>query len=123
MYSFEFDDKHALLYIKLTGFWGREDLASYSSELMDTFTRIRRKHETIKILSNCIELAIQSEEIAQGFQNIMSAVQAQHNDPCAIVLGGMLAKMQAERVLASVSFRIFLDENEAREWLLSYEPL
>ena len=119
MYSIRFDADTHILHLRLEGFWSEQTLAAFTAELLRTITALRAQHRRYAVLSDSRQFGIQSPEVSQGFERIMAHGATANPSPTAIVVAGVLNKMQVERTMKSDRLRAFLNEADARAWLVA----
>jgi hypothetical protein len=117
MYAIRYDPGERILHLKLEGFWTAATLARFVAELMVRTTQLRMRRERFGVLSDSSRFAIQSPLVSQGFERIMAKGAETHRGPTAVVVAGVLNKLQAERTLKGERVCVFLDPAEARGWL------
>lgn len=117
MYSIRFDAQSRILELRLEDFWSSATLARFAAELLVRATALRVRHGGFAILSDSSRFPVQSPEVAQGFERLMARGTKSHTGPTAIVVASVLNKMQAERSLKAPRVRVFLDADEAKQWL------
>lgn len=119
MYSIRFDTATHTLHLTLHGFWSTAMLTRFTTELAIRATALRAQYGSFAILSDSTDFAVQSAEVSKGFEKLRNRGAQTHSGPTAIVVGSMLNKLQAERSLKAPHVRVFLNVEEAREWLAS----
>lgn len=119
MYVIQFDPETRILHLTLEGFWSVEILDDFATELRAKSTELQKLYGTYATLSDSTGFAVQSLEVARGFEKIQTRGVHANLGPTAIVAGSMLNKLQAERSLKGPRVRVFLRLDEAQNWLAS----
>ena len=112
-----FDKDAGILHMRIAGFWTRATLAAFGAKLLLETGKLKLRGREYAVLSDATAFPVQSPDIAAGFEALSRRGAERHKGLTAIVVGGSLAKKQAERTMAAPGLRIFLDEREARAWL------
>jgi len=117
MYQFALDpDKHRLL-IVLNGFWTMKDFANYEDELVSSSHRAAAMWPDYDVLSDARNFPVQSNEVSAAFCDTGNRLGAEHKRPCAIVVGSMLNKLQAQRMNTNGLIQTFTTMEAAEAWL------
>lgn len=117
MYSIEFDEKSRLLISRGSGFWNLDEVTRFTHELTDILTRLRAEGRPFTMLNDNRAQPAQSMEVMQAFASMSDADVMKPTGRVAVLVGGALNKLQAERVANNPLIRVFRDESEARQWL------
>ncbi|WP_188055892.1 hypothetical protein [Sphingosinithalassobacter sp. CS137] len=117
-YDIRFDEQRGLLNLTLRGFWSLETLDAFRTELVEVAARVREQRPSFPVLSDSIAFAVQSVEVADRLGELMLAGAQVNSGRVAIVVGSILNKKQAERALQAPNLRVFVDKEEALEWLM-----
>ena len=119
MYQIEYDEDLVLLTVTTKGYWTMEEFRAYEAEFLAMVAKIRKRHVNFRILSESAEFSVQSAEIGEAVTQAIGNVLKSNKGPLAVVVGSVLAKIQAERVFPYPTARIFTNSEEARQWLFS----
>ncbi len=117
-YDIRFDEQRGLLKLTLRGFWSLGTLDAVRTELVEVAARVRQQHSSFPVLSDSSAFAVQSVEVADRLGELMLAGAQVNSGRVAIVVGSILNKKQAERALQAPNLRVFVDKEEALEWLM-----
>lgn len=116
-FDVRFDAKTGILHLEIAGFWTRVTLAGFAARLLLEVGRLRLTRRGFAVLSDARRFPVQAPDVADGFEALTRRGARHHRGRTAIVVGSMLAKMQAERSMVAGGLRVFLDMDEARAWL------
>lgn len=116
-FSIRYDKEERVLHMRLVGFWTKLTLAAYVTRLAAETMRLRLLGQRYDILSDTRDFGIQNKDVSEGFEKIARRGAEVHLGRTAIVVGTQLNKLQAERTLAAAQVRVFLDLDEAKQWL------
>lgn len=117
-YVIRFDPVDGILHMRLEGFWTLVTLATYTARLVAETSKLRLRGRSFDILSDARGFAVQSAAVTAGFDALSRKGAASHRGRTAIVVASTLNKIQAERSLVLDKVRVFLDMQEARQWLI-----
>lgn len=117
MYELSFDEQENLMVRRLWGFWTVETARAYVAEVDKLFARISSRHPDFNILSDSRDFPPQAAEVGAVMTEAMRRFAENHKCKIAIVVSGVLSKLQMERIYPFPHIRGFLDEQSAREWL------
>lgn len=117
MYEIEFDAARRLFIVRAEGFWSLGTIAGFSAAALAQGAWARARHGRYAVLADARAFPVQSAEVARAFEMLVAKSIALSDAPYAVVLGSMLAKMQADRVVNGPNCRTFLDLAEAEGWL------
>ncbi len=117
MYEIDFDPVRKLLVLRTEGFWSLGTLAAFAAAALARGAIARARYGRYAILADSRKLPVQSAEVARALDAVVSKSLALSDAPYACVVGSMLVKLQAERVLNRPNCRVFLDMDEATAWL------
>jgi hypothetical protein len=120
MFEIEFDEKRLLLIATLEGYWSIEIFDRYKAELLSTMRNIRKRHPFFSMLSRSAALPVQPPEISAGFTAMIGDLDNHCPGRIAIMVGSVLNKIQASRILRHPRIGIFFDEDEALHWLIDH---
>jgi hypothetical protein len=123
MYQIDFDEDRLMVVATLDGYWTLETLDDYASELFALMRQVGRRHNFMRMLARSATMSVQSPEVSAGFGKIVADLTGLCPGPIAITVGSMLNKIQASRAMAHERIRIFQDEEEACQWLMSIGPV
>ena len=121
MYNLEFDEQTRVLSQRASGFWNLEEFRRYHAEFAALLSRIRSDGRPIKMLFDSRDMPPQSAEVVNAFSKMTSADDMNADGRVAILVSGMLSKLQAQRISDNPLVKSFNDEAEARAWLA--EPI
>ena len=122
MYRLEFDPERDLITATLSGFWASETVAAYAADLTALLRRAGAPDRRIRLLGCSAAMPVQSAETSAAFGKFSAELNVVCTGPIAIIVGSALNRIQASRVLAHERVRVFLDESEALDWLMSFRP-
>ena len=114
-------DADGLVVATLRGYWTVETLGSFNDALDDLLVRHRTgagAARQLKLLVDAREQDVQSREVIDALRQ-RAGSRGGTDVRVAVVVSGMLRKLQAERVAPNANRAVFLDEGAARQWLLS----
>jgi len=117
VYNIEFDEKSRLLVSRGSGFWDLDEVTRFKHELTDILTRLNADGRPFAMLYDNRAQPTQSMEVMQAFATMSDAEIMKPTGRVAVLVGGALNKLQAERVANNSLIRVFRDEAEARQWL------
>jgi len=117
MYDIDFDDDHRMLHLSNRGIWTVGIHVKFVGEVFAKAIPARIRHGSIAVLGDLREHPVQPAELNGLSEALIARALRLNNGPIALVVGSVLGKMQAERVLTGPTVRIFLDMNEANDWL------
>ncbi|MEL7197926.1 MAG: STAS/SEC14 domain-containing protein [Pseudomonadota bacterium] len=118
MFDIWFDKTSAILHLTLSGHWTAEDFAQFQQAYAAALEEATANNGSIGLLSDSREFPVQSQDVASRFSELTKQSFARIA-ASAIVVGSVLNKVQAERTMKSDRLKVFLDEEEARDWLRS----
>lgn len=121
MYILEFDEQTRVLSQRASGFWNLAEFGRYHAEFTALLSRIRSDGRPIKMLFDSRDMPPQSAEVVNAFSKMTSADGMNADGRVAILVSGMLSKLQAQRISDNPLVKSFNDEAEARAWLV--EPI
>ena len=121
MYILEFNEQSRVLTQRASGFWNLEEFGRYQAEFTALLTRLRLDGRPISMLFDSRDMPPQSAEVVNAFSRMTSADGMNPDGRIAILVSGMLSKLQAQRIADNRLVRNFNDEAEARTWLA--EPI
>jgi len=116
-FEVRFDEAAGILHMRISGFWTKATLAAFGARLLVETGKLRLARRRYDILSDASCFPVQAPDVAAGFETLTRKGAEFDRGRTAIVVGGVLAKKQAERTMATPGLKIFLDEAEARAWL------
>ncbi len=116
MYSIQYSPDTRILEMKLEGRWNEEDFDKFDKAYSDALRRHSLGGKSIAVLSDSREFHVQTQEVADRFSKLGTGSGAKVV-ASAIVVGSLLSKMQAERIVHSKKLGVFLDIKEAKAWL------
>lgn len=114
-YRIEMDDVRGLLRLTVAGFWTPETTQAFVGELIAAVGPALRAGRNFAVLADCRNFPIQAAGVGEAFASYLK--NSANTGKRAFVMGSMLGKLQAERILAHPSVRVFLLEAEAMDWL------
>ena len=118
MYQIEFDEQASIVTARLSGFWDVAEVERYREELNSTVRRLKSRHPRLSILADSRELSLTTQEVAAAFNTMSGSEYMQLIDRLAILVRGMINKLQAER-MDGPKLKVFMDEEAAITWLKS----
>lgn len=122
MYSFSYDEDHALLTVMQRGYWSIAIFRDFERDFLTQHAQIRARRNSYRVLADCRDYPVQSAEIGEAFGVLFNTLMAENTAPYAIVIGSMLNKIQARRALPFANIRLFSDLREANDWLFEGSP-
>lgn len=114
MFEIWYEPDHALLRIRIDGFWDDSTSVAFGEALRARSKAILAERAEFDVLSDARGFAVQTPEVANRFHALAERGVARRT---AIVVTSALAKMQARRSMESARVRIFGDMDAARAWL------
>ena len=117
MYDISFDERTGLLTMVLTGFWTGNLLKRFADELGEVASEAARRRPDFPVLTDARDFPVQSAEITAGLARIIQEGGMRNPGRRAAVVGSVLGKLQAERVMTEPHLRVFTEIGEARAWL------
>lgn len=122
MYEFRFDGASKVLHIKMVEFWSIGTIAGFSAAAIAKALALRCQHGRFATLIDLREFPIQSSEVTYAIEALMKKASTISDAPIVTVVGSMLAKHQAGRILKAENSHIFLDWDQANVWLEAAWP-
>lgn len=119
-FSIDADPARDLIRIRVGGFFTSDDLARFAEAWRAALASLscpRNKHLT---LVDTRAASIQTQAVVGGWRTMITD-PAFRSRRLAFVIGSTLVRMQLQRATADVTARVFTDELEAENWLLSGE--
>ena len=118
MHEVRYDAAAALLRIRMAGFWTLADVRRFAADLRAIVVPMPESHRGFDMLTDSTDFPVQSREVTDGLAQIIEVTdQMEKPGRRAIVVGSVMSKLQAERVLAGPHVRVFLAETEPQAWL------
>ena len=117
MFTVDTDEPAGLLHLKLAGFWTSDTVRGFIAALLPAVEQMQRRVGGYSILSDSTEFPVQSPEVSEQFTRIMAAGAGRSRGRTAIVVAGMLNKLQAQRIFKGPHVGVFLTRDEALAWL------
>ena len=120
-YSIAIDRRRKLLRIDFHGFFTRADLAGYLETKQAALAELacrQNEHVTLCNFSTC---SPQSQDVLDLFKCSLED-PAYMSRRLAVVVGTMLSRLQARRVVTRRDIDIFLTVAEAEAWLFADQP-
>ena len=117
MYSIDFDARQRIMHLSTRGLWDMKTHAAFIATVIAKGTHARLMHGHFAVLADLREHPVQKEELSEGSRGLMGHATKVTRGPIALTVGSMLGKLQAQRVLAIPSARIFLNHDEAIDWV------
>jgi len=116
-FEVRFDEASGILHMRIAGFWTKATLAAFGARIALETGKLGLRHKPYDILSDATGFPVQAPDVAAGFETLTRKGAQLHRGRTAIVVGGSLAKKQAERTMAVPGLKVFLDKAAARAWL------
>lgn len=117
MFSFSYDPDRVLLTITRSGYWTLQIFRDFEREFLGYHYKIRTQHRSYRVLSDCRDYPVQSQEIGEAVATSSGNILSENKGHYAIVTNSMLSTLQARRALPQDNVRIFPDMDEAMIWL------
>ena len=114
-YTISMDEARGLLRLRVAGFWTPDVSQAFVAELMSAVAPSMCAGRSFAVLADARDFQVQSADVGTQIATYLGG--SFNKGKRAIVMGSMLGKLQAERVLAHPSVRVFLSEAEAMDWL------
>ena len=121
MYEIAYDASANMLRLRLTGFWTPSVVEAFADEFLATVRRLARTAPDLVIISDCRDYPVQSSEVTAAYADRLGP-SAGMRQPFAMVVGGMLSKLQADRVADGANFGTFTTLEAAQRWLEEVRP-
>ena len=121
-YQFSYDDDRTLMTIVQSGYWSMETFHAFEAEFLARHQEIFARHKNYRVLAECAEFKVQSNEVGVGFAQLFERIMAEFRGRYAIIAGSTMNKLQARRVIPYANVEIFTKEErqQAMTWL--FEP-
>lgn len=120
-YSIDLDPPRDLVRIRLSGFFGIDDIARFQAELRLAHLRLGCGRRGGPLTINDISgMAIQSQDVVARWGAFL-ADPAHRSRRLAFVVASALARMQLQRVIGGRDAQVFTDGSEAELWLFADE--
>jgi hypothetical protein len=113
------DKARCLITLTMRGFWDEATFDRFAAAYVKALGELRDADGCTHALVDGREFAVQSTEIAQRFQELITAMAPISAKRTATVVPAQLNKMQAERTGGALQVRMFSDMAEAGAWLFS----
>ena len=118
-FSIELDPPRDLVRIRLSGFFGVDDIARFQAELLLAHRRLGCGRRGGPLTINDISgMAIQSQDVVARWRAFL-ADPAHRSRRLAFVVGSTLARMQLQRTIGGRDAAVFTDTDEAEQWLFA----
>lgn len=118
-FSIEIDPPLDLVRIRLSGFFGVDDVTRFQAELLLAHKRLRCGRRGGPLTINDISgMVIQSQDVVARWREFL-ADPTHRSRRLAFVVGSSLARMQLQRAIDGRDARVFTDAAEAERWLLA----
>lgn len=122
-FSFSFDENRILLLLTQSGYWSLETFNRFEEEFLALHADIHSRHGHYRVLSDCTDFLVQSNEVSQAFEILFADLMNENRGRYAIIVGSALNKMQARRVLPQPHVNMFTDIERAMTWLFESDSL
>jgi hypothetical protein len=124
-YQFSYDGNRTLMTIVQNGYWSMETFHAFEAEFLARHQEIFARHKNYRVLADCADFNVQSNEVGSGFAGLFERVMAEYRGRYAIIVGSTMNKLQARRVIPHANVEIFTKEEreQAIAWLLDDEGL
>ena len=117
-FTFDIDPAHAVVRIKLGGFFGAAEVACFAAAQAKAYAMLPKTSERHLTLCDISECRIQLQEVVDGFRRLIDD-PALMSRRIAFVTGNSPAKMQIRRLATRENARVFDCIADAELWLLS----
>ena len=115
------DPARDLVRIRLSGFFGVDDIDRFQADLMRTHRRLGCGMRGGPLtLTDVRDMSIQSQDVVARWGAFL-ANPTHRSRRLAFVVASSLARMQLQRAIGGRDARVFIDAREAERWLLSAE--
>lgn len=118
-FEIDVDESRGLIEFRLAGHWRMETVARFRVGLANAYDRLARKGHasgSLLILADCRAHGVQPQDIMAALADLAQELTTVAKRT-AVVVAGMLHKMQVERVSPDDRIRTFSDYEEATAWL------
>ena len=117
MFRVDYDPGANLLTLEVEGFWQPADVTALAAAVGAKAQQARAIRPDFDVIVESFGFPVQANHVADLLSNIMRAGMTLTTGRAAVVVGGQLNKVQAERTLAHPRLRVFLTLDDARGWL------
>ena len=119
MFDIDIDAPRGLIAFTLVGQWTPATIGAFRVALADAYDRLAANGHprgSFLILSNSQTHGVQSQSITTSLAELAKEFEVVAKKT-AVVVSGMLHRLQVQRVAPSDKIRIFTDPAEAKVWL------
>ena len=120
-YSLITDPACRLLKVSLSGLWDLDTLENYRADRRVAIQRMADAgvaEAEILLLVDRRDQTVQSQELTNALIDMVDEVETR-TARTAVIVGGALLRLQALRTSRTERTRVFTDESEAMDWLMS----
>jgi hypothetical protein len=119
-FTFSLDRERGLVRIRMHGFYGLEDVEAFFEARRKAHAELGLPRNAHMTLNDLRGMKIQQQEVIHAFQKGL-AVPEEKARRLAVVVDAAMARLQANRAIASEDTRYFTDPGSAEAWLLAEE--
>ena len=121
MHSVRYDLVEGIIRYRLDGFWEVDEVAKFRSALLAEMKRRAAAAPALKLLGDASAFPVQSVEVAAAFETLMLREVLPATLRLALVVSGVLGKLQVRRSGVVANMQMFLDVPAALAWLREVE--
>lgn len=122
LFTVTYDPDHRILHLTMSGFWTVATVDQFAAEIQRVVDAIPGSPRHFDVLSESVDLPVQSEEVSEALARITADFQGHWNGRTALAVKRMLNKLQADRTMAMPRVKAFLTVDAAMMWLRYPEP-
>uniref|UniRef100_UPI0035C9B44E hypothetical protein n=1 Tax=uncultured Sphingomonas sp. TaxID=158754 RepID=UPI0035C9B44E len=117
MFTVEYDRHANILWLRVEGFWKPQDVEAFAREVSCKALATQAIRADFNVCVESFKFPVQAIDVADLLTHIMRGGMAMTTGRAAVVVGSQLNRAQAERTLVHPRVRVFLDLDQARNWL------
>jgi hypothetical protein len=108
-----------LVFVRLAGFFGPDDVARFVKVRNEAHYRLRCEQNQHLTLADIRDIKVQAQDIVALFGTVLSS-PAHQSRKLAFVTASTLSRSQVRRAAEGRGARFFPDERSARDWLFEH---
>lgn len=117
MLKITLDDKAKIVRVFISGVLTVDEARKFHDDLDSLSDDVRRRHGRFALIADTGQAPVQPQEVVSVLPMPHDFIRAAQ-DRWAVLVGSMLARMQAERLLAHPQAKAFLTMTEAEHWIV-----
>lgn len=119
MFSFEYDETHGIMRIRVVGAWTAAEIERYRIEAGPQFAMTRQKAGSLRLLIDNMKGELLQQTLVRPMLDAGRS-HGRRDDRVAMIVASSLIKFQTRRVFGEQNWSIFISEDAARIWLTAH---